>query len=205
LRSFEEAAQVTVENIFDAFRQPNGEPVFALTRIYRLCTTAELTDEIRASLTKDSDYWLALMGTVGLEPAWCDRRDSRFHQAVPIGPNMSLMFQTMLTHLGVNVAQLRMEKSVSTDSAAMAMTKVFHVYDALESPAIPDKDNFVIPYDIQSVIGIGGKFLSGAFFVSVCFSQIPVQVAEAQLCAELAPYIATLLALYDNQGVLWNS
>jgi hypothetical protein len=205
LQSFEEASQVAVENIFDAFRQPNGEPVFALTRIYRLCTTAELTDGIRANLTKDSDYWLALMGTIGLEPAWCDRRHSRFHQAVPVGQNMSLMFQTMLTQIGVNVAELGMEKSVNTDSGGMAMTKIFHVYDALQSPAIPDKDEFVIPYNIQSVIGIGGRFLSGAFFVSVCFSQIPIRAAEAQLCVELVPYIATLLALYDNQGILWNS
>src|SRR5215510_8969696 len=76
--SFEEAAQASAQAIYDGFRQPDGSAMFALVRIYRLCRREEMPPDVQAFIGDYSgERWMALMGTVGDEPAWCDRHQSR--------------------------------------------------------------------------------------------------------------------------------
>jgi hypothetical protein len=83
------------------------------------------------------------------------------------------------------------------------MVKYFYVPDAYNNPAIPDKDNFVIPYGIRSVIGIGSPFLSGSFYIGLFFSKVFISEEHVETFAKLATPVSTLLATYDRGDHLW--
>ena len=91
LSSFEEAAQTTVERIYDTFRQPNGDPAFALVRVFRLADFQTLPEDAQASVDSNHERWMALAGTYGIEPAWCDRRSSHEHKVLNLGWPMMLV------------------------------------------------------------------------------------------------------------------
>ena len=67
LHSFEEAANVCVNAIYDEFRQSDEQPAFALVRVYRLCRYEELLPDLQKLAIPEITYWIALMATVGIE------------------------------------------------------------------------------------------------------------------------------------------
>lgn len=71
--SFEKAAQLIVQDFFEIFCTAEGEPEFALIRVFRTMNFNELTPELQEIVEPKSGQFLSLMGTVGLEKAWCDR------------------------------------------------------------------------------------------------------------------------------------
>jgi hypothetical protein len=87
---------------------------------------------------------------------------------------------------------------------AAYMTNYFHVPQAPGSPFIPAQDEFVRPYGVQSVIGIGGEFVSQSFYIALCFSKVAINEDDARKFTELSAFLSTMLAIYDGKGVLWN-
>jgi hypothetical protein len=207
LKSFEEVAQLSVRSIFETFRESDGQSTFALARIYRYCQTEELPSDIIESLGlnagSDGD-WLALMGTVGDEPAWCDRQFSQHHQAVCINDNMSMMFKAVLNQLRLMPEQFEDDIPVTVGESSLSIVKYFYVPDAYSNTSIPDKDDFVIPYGIRSVIGIGSPLLSGAFYTGLFFSKVSLSSGDVEAFIKLSPAISTLLSSYDRHHPLWN-
>jgi hypothetical protein len=205
LNSFEEAAIVCVKAIYDEFRQPNGQHTFALVRIYRLCRFDELLPELQAIATPDVPYWMALMGTVGNEPTWCDRRTSQGHKAIRAVGDRSPMLTAAFEQIGLN--KIITERAVDTNSLQMQettlFTSYFHVPHALGSPFIPAQHEFVEPYHIQSVVGVGSAFLSNSIHLTLCFADTFLDEDSARKFSELSTYISTLLAIYDGNGVIW--
>jgi len=205
LGSFEEAARVCVKAIYDTFRQPDGHGTFALVRIYRLCRYDELLPELQAIASADVPQWMALMGTIGNEPAWCDRRTSQGHKAIQAVGDRSPMLTAAFEQIGLD--KIVGAKRASTNSPIMKnadlFTNYFHVPNAAGSPFIPAQHEFVKPYHIQSVVGLGSAFLSKAIHLTLCFSDIFIDDDVAQKFARLSEYVSTLLAIYDGRGTIW--
>jgi len=207
LRSFEEAADVCVRSIYNEFGEQSNRPMFALVRIYRLCHRAELLPELQAITDPTVSDWMALMGTVGIEPAWCDRRTSQGQKAIrAVGGNRSPMLSAAFGHLGLgNLAHNRVIKAdAPTLQQAESFTSYFYIPKALGSPFIPAQREFVERYQIKSVVGIGCHFVSKAIYLGLCFSTIAIDEANARKFASISPSISTLLALYDSRGVTWS-
>ncbi|HLY26262.1 MAG TPA: hypothetical protein VKQ72_07975 [Aggregatilineales bacterium] len=205
LHSFEEAARSSVKEIYEEFREPAGQPTFALVRIYRLCQYKQLLPELKALSDPGVPQWMALMGTIGTEKAWCDRHTSQGHKVIPAAGNYSPMLKAAFEQIGFDkMAPVGKEQ---TDSLAMRdaemFTSYFYVPNALGSPFIPAQREFVEPYHIRSVVGLGSPFLSSAIYLALCFSLVPIDEATAQKFAELSSYISTLLAIYDEGGTIW--
>ena len=59
------------------------------------------------------------------------------------------------------------------------------------------------PYKIQSVVGIGSPFLSQSFYLLLGFSHVSIDEEDAHKFSQLAPYISSLLAVYDQRGIIW--
>jgi hypothetical protein len=206
LPSFEAAAQLGVKAIYDEFRQPNGQPAFALVRTYRLSRHDELAPDVQPLIdARSGNFWMALMGTSGDEPAWCDRHQSQGHKAIPIGESQSPMLNAAFEQLGIAFQAGGADKEDTLIfKPAASMTRFFHVEQALGSPYIPAQDGFVRPYSIQSVLGLASSFVSKSFHLTLCFSKTPVNKDDGEKFAELSSFLSTLYAVYDGKGVLWN-
>ena len=200
LTSFEETSQYCADAIYDIFRDVNGESTFALVRIFRLCKTYELPGDNR-NRSEQGDQWLALMGTAGDEPAWCDRRRSQSHQLVHVDSGLTGMFKECMHQLNGHVVPIGGRTHVEVGQASMM--KYFYVADAMASPAIPDKAQFVEPYNIQSVIAFGSSFLSGSFYLCLCFAKTYLGQDKARDFAMMTPHLSTILAAQDYVGNLW--
>lgn len=202
--SFEEVAQRTVEDFFDLFHSQNGEPEFALIRIFRTTRINELPHELQAIVKSPAEHYLALMGTVGVQASWCDRRQSRTRQVIPINQYMSPMFKGIFRELGFRWRDETGEDIVAGETIhEMPLVRYFHVEDVSSSTYIPDQEQFVRPYGIQSALAVGVQFGSKAAYVLIGFSMRHISPIQAEQLAQTAPYISTLLATFDEKNAIW--
>ena len=58
---------------------------------------------------------------------------------------------------------------------------VFYVPKAAGSPHIVAQKDFVLPYNIQSVLGFGGVLATGDMFAVIMFTRVPVPAEVADL------------------------
>ena len=202
MRSFEHVAQTTVEAVFRQFKDDDGQPAFALVRVFRAGIYDDLSPELQALADPSNPYWLALYGTTGIQDAWCDRRRSQNHQVVPGGDNMPPMLEAVFSHAMqqdvIDTANIHPVRRNDT-----AITQSYFVPHALGSPYVPAQEQFVIPYGIQSLLGLGSSFTSGTAYVLLGFSCQALNEDAALRFAELAPYLSSLMATYEDRGVLW--
>lgn len=202
--SSEEAAQVVVEEFFNLFRSQEDEPEFALVRIFQTMSFDELTPELQASAQFSSGHFLTLLGTVGLEEAWCDRKQSRSRKAIPINQDMSPMFKGIFRELGFNWDDATDDEFVVGQSVKnMSLIRYFHVEDVSTSNYITDQEQFVHPYGIQSAIAIGTQFISKRAYVLIGFSTQVITREHVANLVSIAPYVSTLLAIFDGKNALW--
>src|SRR5258706_1263025 len=133
LHSFEEAAGLCVRAIYNEFRQPDDQPTFALVRIYRLCRYDELLPELQTIATPEVTHWMALMGTVGTESAWCDRRTSQGHKVIRAVGDRSPMLSAAFEQIGLerlSASDIVQPNTLPMKSASL-LTNYFHVPRAL--------------------------------------------------------------------------
>lgn len=201
--TFEEAAQIVVNTIYDEFRQSNGDPLFALVRIFRFGEGKDLSNELKARAATDSRFWLSLMGTTGIEANWRDRKLSQGHRVIPADSAVTPMLQQAFSQIGLAFGEQVSAGGLQIHSAGTPTAGYFFVPEALGSQYIPAQDDFVKPYGIQSVIGIGSTLLNNSSCMCICFSTAPISAADAEKFAAITPYVATLLSIFNKPETLW--
>lgn len=102
-RNFEHASQQLVADMFHRLTDADGNPIFALVRIFRLSSGEQLPPEENGTR---SGYWLTLTGTYGVEPAWCDRQQSVGHRIISPQAFETPMLKATFEQLGIDVRQL---------------------------------------------------------------------------------------------------
>ena len=206
-RNSEELAAGLVNYLRDRVVDDDGQPAFALVRLFMTCSFAELEDELQniaagfagtAHLAPETKC-LTLWATAGDEPSWNDRTLSQGHRVIPL-PSVEAvdnlpMISQLIRQLGFDVGGiLEADGKVLVNHVA---TGVFHVEEAPRSPFIPAQDEFVIPYGICSVVGFGDILPSGKLFAVIGFSKVPIPPATAVLFSHLS--LSTKLALLANE------
>lgn len=202
LNSFEQAAQVVVRTLYNDICQPNGNPLFALLRVFRFSLYKELHREHQAVADPGITHWLTLMATIGEEQDWCDRRLSRNHQVIPADKPPTPMFDIAFKEIGLRFggeAHVPMNFREDEDGGFM---RYFFEEQAHGSPNIPDQADFVVPYQIQSVVGTGSVFANENAYILIGFTHAPIDETQARKFARLNPFIATLFA-YHEARVIW--
>lgn len=195
--SMEGAAQQVAEYLFDKFRSPNGDHSCVLVRCYLTRPYSDLPEELKAFAEKASSQevlprtrCLVLLGTVGVEPEWCDRRQSAGHQAIPLLSTAAVeqlpMVAQLMAQLGVDVTDiLDPDPEVIVDMGKRSYN-VFHIEDAVGSPYIPAQEEFVVPYGVRSVLGFGGVLAGGDLFSVIMFSREYVSEVVARVFRALS-------------------
>ena len=190
--SLEEAAGLVVRYLYNnCVDRATGERACALVRFYKTHRLGDLELGVRqfaesqlGSIAPDPAMrCLALLGTVGDEPAWNDRHHSRSHRAIPL-PSADIvrrapMIAGLIEQLGLEIESV-VSRSVRSRRPGEGPTyDVFHVEHALGSPHIPAQAEFVAQYGVASVVGFGGLLRSGELFTVIVFARTEIPVSSA--------------------------
>ena len=119
---------------------------------------------------------LSLLGTMGLESAWCDRRNSANHIGIPLVSHDFIaeipMISRMLKQFGVNLDWIDRKDKAVFGTTFGTQSGVFYVDDAATAvdgqgrKIIPAQD-FVERYGIKTVYGIGGGYLGTPVYATI--------------------------------------
>ena len=193
--TLQEAAQSFVHRLYDEL---SGGA--ALVRMYVTLPAAKLPPTERAfaeivarsapdSVALDDDTRvLTLLGTYGMEPAWCDRRQSRGHQAIPLLDASFIdglpMVARLLAELGIDLGGLH-DDAIFARKLIGGYIGVFHVDDA--ATAVDGQGRHIIPAadfvrerGVRTVFGMGTAFLDGSVAVCIVFAREKVSRTEAE-------------------------
>ena len=181
-KSLEEACAVTTRYLAKTF------PSTVLARIYATMPYAKLPPAEKASVdalaakagqvTREEMPVLVLLGTHGVEEAWCDRTRSRGHLAIPLIsaafvegiPMMARLFK----ELGFDLSWLDEAPELNARKLMGGFNGVFFVddartvRDAAGRLVIPAQD-FVSDYQVKSVFGMGGVYPDGMLVSCIVF------------------------------------
>lgn len=201
-------AERVVSYLHDAFRMPlTGERSCVLVRCFQTCPYARLplqyqyaADELLDLTLSSRDVrCLALLATQGAKLVWNDVATSLHHQSIPL-PSVEVVRRAPMVARLIEQFGLPLELVAAPPSSPGFLIEgtagsfdVFHVERALASPFIPAQQEFVEPYGVQSVLGMGGLLSDGELFVVLLFTRVPVSHEVAQHFRTLPLSIRTAL------------
>jgi signal transduction histidine kinase len=143
-----------------------------------------------------------LLGTAGDEPEWNARNQSMGHRVIPL-PSAEIvssipMISQLIYQLGLDVSTVLQPAPHMILAAEQKTYNIFHVPEAMGSPYIPAQTTFVIPFQIQSVLGFGGLLPSGELFAMILFSRTHIPHVTATMFKSHALAIKTALLPFDQ-------
>jgi hypothetical protein len=163
---FQETAQWLAEQVYFETKQMNHERLFSLVRVFRLSSYYEVPYHLKRLVNADEEgRWMTLMGTLGDYPLWCDTRLSADQKIIPLDKGRSW---------GKILHQLELEPGVITDknfSAAYEGLGQFPYFLAEQGDDFLTSQDFSVPHQIKSVVGIGSAFLSGSCYVLLAYAK----------------------------------
>lgn len=201
-KPLEEVAQQWTQLIFEQMRQPNGDPSFALVRIFHIGQGENLPPGVQAGADEKNEHWMSLAGTYGVEPEWCDRRQSKAHKAFTASSHTTAMLKFAFDNI-MALKQFDTENPDIQTGSHQTGSSFFCIPDAQGSAHIPDQANFVKPYDIQSVVGFGNLFRDNMGAILFAFTLEPFNDQDAENFAAMGPYLMTSLASANKPGNIW--
>jgi len=191
--SMASAAQRVVDFFRNEFVDECGAPASALVRFFKTERFDALDGEQQefalkasGSAALDDDVrCLTLLASDGDEPAWTSPERSHGHRAIPLTSidmvERAPMIAQLIKQLGLSVATVvHPQPGLLLDTEGRKQN-VFYVPQALGSPHIVAQEEFVKPYGIASVIGLGGLITTGDMFALILFSKVPISREVADL------------------------
>lgn len=212
--SLEEVGDRLVDHLYQSFRDPEThESELALVRCFKIHPYGGLPQELQILAQQAFQQpvaadvkCLTLLATAGDQPRWNQTSASENHRVIPLASEESVRRVPMVTQL---IQQLGLSiNTVLAPTPDMLMDlhertyNVFHIPDAVGSPAVPHQTDFVIPYGIRSVLGFGGMLPSGNLISLILFSKVPIQRETAQLFKPLALNVKFAVLPYEVSPVL---
>ena len=205
--SMESAAQRIVETLFQGLCDHEGKPACVLTRLF-VTLPVDALDEVfrKRALARLGEVefekcshvmCLTLLGSMGVEPGWTNRRGSVGHAVTPLkGPEGLIrlpMISRLLEQLNIDPKTITEPNNHHTAQAEFHVYKVFHVEQAEGSPLLPAQEEFVKRYGIASAMGLGGRLPDGSLFAILLFSRVPISAKVVELFRPMALYVKLAL------------
>ena len=187
-----DGADTLIRFLYENFVDDDGQPACALVRMFKTHRFDALDIELRdfavaiepaASRVADLRC-LVLLATIGQEPVWNSRHDSRGHKCIPLVSEKMVeeapMIAQLIKQIGLNIRNVLRPDPALMLTQENASYNVFYVPEANGSPYIVAQKDFVRRYGISSVIGFGGLAGAGDLLATIMFSKVPItpQVAE---------------------------
>jgi hypothetical protein len=207
--SMEEVGERIVRSVYEDFTAGVDERAFALVRLYKTHQYGALPVDLQAFARSAAGITpaatvrcLTLLATAGDLPAWCERRRSVGHQAIPLTSSAAIdrlpMVARLVEALGLNVEEVLEVTPRDALQLHHRRYEVFFIPEATDSPWIPAQD-FVREHRIRSVIGCGGVLPSGDLFALIGFAKVTVSDEVAEYFRSIAlAYKAALVPFTYN-------
>jgi hypothetical protein len=197
VNSMEEVANKIVTYLFTNLSNESSKAC-ALVRLFKTHPFAELEPELKKFVlnklgtqkAQPTMKCLTLLGTAGENEEWNSRKYSEGHKAIPLPSAEILKSFPMISNL-VKQVGLPIEKVLVPDKKIILDIEqksynVFIIEDANNSRYIPAQQDFVIPYNIKTVIGFGGILPSGDMFAVILFFKIQISREIAEMFKTLS-------------------
>ncbi|QHG18074.1 ATP-binding protein [Nostoc sp. ATCC 53789] len=189
----------------------SGERSCALVRFFKTHSYGELPPKLQEythsfvsnDVLENNLKCLTLLSTAGQQPEWNSRHKSEGHKVIPLFSKemiaqIPMIFQ-LIQQLGLNLdVVVRPDLNLLTD-LEQRMYNVFYVPDALGSSYIPSQTSFVIPYNIKSVVGVGGLLPSGNIFIIIMFLKVAIPRISVDLLRPLALNVKMTILPFENE------
>ncbi|MEP0913798.1 hypothetical protein [Leptolyngbya sp. GB1-A1] len=217
--NMEEVAERIVRYLYNNCVDPQtGESACALVRLFKTHPYKNLPielqiaalDLLKVDSIADETKCLTLMATAGDEPHWNTRDGSSGHKAIPL---LSVDFVSKIPMISRLIQQFGLEIDTVLEpmpdllihsERKIHSTFIFHVPTALGSQYIPAQKDFVVPYQVKSVLGFGGLLPSGNLFVIIMFTKTWVPQETATLFKWVSTYTWLALTAFDGKAVFAN-
>lgn len=179
--SLEQAAQRYVETIYAELSDS-----LVLLRLFATVPFAALPEprrvfveaiaEAMGTQLADETSVLTLLGTVGVEPAWCDAERSQGHLAIPLASKAFVdavpMLSRMLQELGVGLDWFDNTERAIVGKTFGLQSSLFYVERALEAVdgrgrKIITAQTFAARYGVETVFGVGGGYVGTPVFMTI--------------------------------------
>lgn len=209
--SMEEVANRIVQYLYNHFiSKTTKQKACVLVRLFKTHPFGELeepllgfaTNMLRGITASPEMKCLTLLATAGERPEWNSRLTSEGHKAIPLPSERALenapMISQLLSQLGLSFSALQKPDPTLMLELGQSAFNVFHVPEAQGSAYVPAQKEFVIPYGIKSVVGIGGLLPTGDLFAVIIFSRVHVSRESAELFKTLA--LSAKLAMVPLAG-----
>jgi signal transduction histidine kinase len=174
-----------------------GDPEMVLSRCFVAQPFSEVSSEVKTWLQLDqrrttqpsAGLCLSLMGSAGVVEGWNDPSRSSRYRAIPIEADRFStrypMFAEIFRQVGIPIDNPRLGEGMTIGSAGTGCN-VFHVPVALGSPYVPAQHDFVRPFGVRSVVGFGGWYGQGRYFIVILFSRVGIPPRSVELLRLLA-------------------
>lgn len=213
-RNIEDVANRMVRHLYENLVDRTAETsACALVRFFMTCPYMELNEELKNSAHEivsgrnivSTTKCLTLMATAGDEPQWNSRQASTGHRAIPLVDRDFIerapMISQLIHQFGLDVNMiLEPDPEVLVDLERTTFN-VFYIPNAAGSAHIPAQKDFVIPYQIKSVLGFGGMLPSGNLFAIILFSKTQISPEVADLFKWISAYARISVAALDKRAV----
>jgi hypothetical protein len=198
-KSMEQAAVGVVRHLYERLGYSNsGHRSCVLVRFFKTHPYGDLGPKLQefsrsmmpgVSLGSAAKC-LTLLGTAGDRPEWNYPHKSRGHWAIPL-PSMHAveqipMISQLIRQFGIEVNSLLAPKSEIIQEMNQRTYNVFYVEPARDSPYIPAQKDFVVPNNVESVLGFGGVLPEGNLFAVIMFAKVPIPAPTAEMFRTIA-------------------
>lgn len=215
-KSMEEVANRMVRHLYENCVDPRtGRPACALVRCFKTHPYRGLAkdlqgaarDILKGQAIMDATKCLTLLATAGDEPQWNLRNGSAGHKAIPLvdedfvkrAPMISRLIQQF--GLEINMVLEPMPSFLIESERKIHNTFIFHVPRALGSEYIPAQTEFIVPYQINSVLGFGGLLPSGDLLIMILFARSWIPQETANFFKWVSAYAWIAAAAFDGRVV----
>jgi hypothetical protein len=215
-KSMEETANRMISYLYEHLLDGRtGKRACALVRFFKTHPYRELNEELQKSASEllggrfvnPSTRCLTLLATAGDEPHWNSRYTSTGHKAIPLIDRGFVervpMISQLIQQFGLDIDTVIEPAPEFLADLESHTFNVFYIPEALGSPYIPAQQDFVIRYQIKSVLGFGGMLPSGNLFAIILFAKtwIPQDTAK-DLFKWISAYARIPAASFD-EGVIF--
>lgn len=216
--SMEELANRMVRYLYEhLIDQRTGKPACALVRFFKTHPYRDLDEALQEAAcailggrsVPPTTKCLTLLATVGDAPQWNSRYDSAGHQAIPLIDRDFIerapMISQLIQQFGLDIDTILEPDPKLIVDLQRKTFNVFYVPEALGSAHIPAQQEFVIPYQIKSVLGFGGLLPDGNLFAIIMFAKIWFPYDTAELFKWVSAYARIAVAAFDNGSIFSHS